>query len=288
MRERCVVLGSSQSLHGVVTEPLAAESNETKPAVLLLNAGLLHRVGPNRLYVNVARRLAASGFLVLRFDFSGLGDSEARHDKLPVEQAAVSETVEAMDFLSATYRVDRFLLIGLCSGADHAFRAATVDARVVGANLIDFYYEPTLGYYLDCYSKLIFSQKRWSRLVTGKSHLWRGLWGLFARYRKAKGADQERAIAEKEKSIEGFRALADREVDLFAVFTADGPAHYQYRKYFARKVSSALAPSNLRVEVVAGTDHVFTGLASQRLLVNSIDDWAGSAAAKLSQSRTVG
>ena len=288
MTERGVVLGARESLHGIVTEPPTAGSDGPKPAVVLLNAGVLHRVGPNRLHVRVARRLAASGFLVLRFDFSGLGDSEARHDKLPVDEAAVSETVDAMDFLSATYGVDRFLLIGLCSGADHAFRAATVDARVLGASLIDFHYETTLGYYLDCYRKLVFSQKRWWRLVRGKSVLWRGLWDLFARHRKGNGSNEEREVAKKDRIIEGFRTLADRGVDLFLVFTAHSPSDYQYRKHFARDVNSLFAPSALRVELVVETDHVFTGLVSQRLLVNAIDEWVGSAAAKLPVPRSAG
>ena len=47
-------------------------------ALILLNAGLVHRMGPFRLYVQMARRLAAEGYAVLRFDQSGLGDSPRR------------------------------------------------------------------------------------------------------------------------------------------------------------------------------------------------------------------
>ncbi|HEY5972738.1 MAG TPA: hypothetical protein VIT22_12400, partial [Pseudoxanthomonas sp.] len=44
--------------------------------VVLLNAGLIHRVGPFRLYVRLARELAESGFDVLRFDLPGIGDGQ--------------------------------------------------------------------------------------------------------------------------------------------------------------------------------------------------------------------
>ena len=44
---------------------------------------------------------------------------------------------EALDFVAAKLGAATFILIGLCSGADLAFRAALADPRIVGAVLID-------------------------------------------------------------------------------------------------------------------------------------------------------
>lgn len=272
MNEKAVIFGATQSLIGVVTEPQNATSPKT--AVLLLNAGILHRVGPNRLYVQIARTLARSGLLAMRFDFSGLGDSGVRQDNLQFERAAVSETVEAMDLLRDTYGVESFLLIGLCSGADLAFRTAAVDERVRGLGLIDFYYQPTLGYYLRCYRGKLLKGMSWRRLIGGRSSFLEQLRGTLGRFTRVKKVNQIRTIPEKTDAIDTLRALAARDADVFFVFSARGPAHYHYQRSFEKPSKSLFAESRLRAQVVDETDHVFTPLASQETLVSSMQAWA--------------
>jgi dienelactone hydrolase len=132
MREEALLFGETSSLVGIITDPPETEKGKHLPAIILLNAGIIHHVGPHRLYVKMARRLAAMGFMVLRFDLSGVGDSTVRTDNLPFEKSAVSETREAMDALSAARGVEHFLLSGLCSGATISLTAAYGDPRVVG------------------------------------------------------------------------------------------------------------------------------------------------------------
>ena len=74
MTEEAQLLGKDRDLVGVVTHPADVEVDKSSPAFLLLNAGSVHHVGPNRLYVKIARRLASLGFVALRFDFAGVGD----------------------------------------------------------------------------------------------------------------------------------------------------------------------------------------------------------------------
>src|SRR5205823_1145017 len=78
LREAAHLFGRGRNLVGVVTRPTRLRAD--LPAVLLLNAGNIHRVGPNRIYVRAARSIAARGGLVCRFDFAGLGDSIASGD----------------------------------------------------------------------------------------------------------------------------------------------------------------------------------------------------------------
>ena len=137
MREEAVVFGRASALVGVITDPPADGRPAHAMAVILLNAGLLHRVGPNRLYVELARGLATQGFSAFRFDFSGIGDSNVRRNSLPFEKSIVSEAQEAMDLLGRERGMERFVLMGLCAGALSAFNTARVDARVVGAVLIN-------------------------------------------------------------------------------------------------------------------------------------------------------
>ena len=100
---------ASESLVGVFT---AAEPSDDhgRPAIIFLNAGLLHRIGPNRLYVRMAREMAGRGFSSLRFDLSGIGDSLPRTDGLPLRAAALRDVQDALDFLSRKRTLSSFIL----------------------------------------------------------------------------------------------------------------------------------------------------------------------------------
>ena len=120
MSEKVHAFGKHRGLVGVVSQP---DSPRDAPAVLLLNAGLVHRVGPYRMHVDLARRLAAAGYLVLRFEQSAIGASEPRRERLSYEDRAVADGPDAMDFLGARCRGDRFIPLGRCSGALNPPRA---------------------------------------------------------------------------------------------------------------------------------------------------------------------
>ena len=96
-RESPLAFGRSHRLFGLLTEPVDGASG---PTVIMLNAGLIHRIGPRRIHVHLARRLAASGLRVLRVDLSGIGDSEARKDGLSAVDGLQDDVRQAMDALA--------------------------------------------------------------------------------------------------------------------------------------------------------------------------------------------
>src|SRR5499433_2699330 len=136
MKEEAVQFGEGKALVGIVSSVPHVSGN--KPAVLLLNPGIVHRAGPGRIYVKIARALAARGFTVLRFDFSGIGDSAVRLDNRRFEESSVDETRAAMSFLHATRGCDCFILMGGCSGAAVALETAGLDRRAIGVIAINF------------------------------------------------------------------------------------------------------------------------------------------------------
>jgi hypothetical protein len=77
--EEAQLLGKDRDLVGVVTNPAAAEVHSKLPAFLLLNAGSVHHVGPNRLYVKIARRLASLGFVIARGAETGCRSARVRY-----------------------------------------------------------------------------------------------------------------------------------------------------------------------------------------------------------------
>lgn len=134
MNERAVRLGSDRRLiaiHTPVPRPPADGLG-----VIVLNSGLVHRPGPARLSVHLARALAAAGRACIRFDYSGVGDSPPRRDGLPVLAMAAEEPITVLDACCARFGWRGAVLTGVCAGAYGAWLAAE-DARIAGIALIN-------------------------------------------------------------------------------------------------------------------------------------------------------
>ena len=114
--DRAIMFGVEKSLIGIMTQPVPAPSGE-HPAIVILNTGIIYRIGHNRMYVALARTLAEAGYTVLRFDMSGIGDSDNRHERLAPLEANLTDIRHAIDWLTMTLGVRRVILVGLCSGA---------------------------------------------------------------------------------------------------------------------------------------------------------------------------
>lgn len=135
--EQALSFGESSQLVGVYTPALNAGSNDL--CVLYLTAGLLHHVGPTRLHVEIARALSQQQVAGFRFDLSGIGDSETSSLGGYFTERSVAEVRAAMDYMQSTYGHKRFVLLGLCSGADDALATAQKDERVTGVVLLNGY-----------------------------------------------------------------------------------------------------------------------------------------------------
>jgi hypothetical protein len=140
VRERPVSLdGPSGRLFGVLSEPVAATRGLT---AVLLNAGPQRRTGPNRMWVEIARRWAAKGVPTLRLDADGIGDSDgdakalgrvtAFYRPVYVEQARA-----ALEELAGRGLPPRFVALGLCSGAYWSAQAAIADERVAAVIMLN-------------------------------------------------------------------------------------------------------------------------------------------------------
>lgn len=134
-RESVETLGDAGNVVAILAEPDAPGAG--LPAFVLLNAGVLHRVGPHRLHVRLARALAAAGHAALRIDLSGIGDSRPVAHGLSFRDSAVADTRAALDRLGERTGARSAVLFGICAGADNALAAALRDERVAGIVLVD-------------------------------------------------------------------------------------------------------------------------------------------------------
>lgn len=119
-------------LRGVLSEPAAGAP---VACALLLNAGAIPRTGPNRMWVETARRWAGQGVASLRLDVDGIGEADGDESpyarvELLYREHLVARVLAAMDDLEERGLPGRFVLLGLCSGAYWGLHAALADRRV--------------------------------------------------------------------------------------------------------------------------------------------------------------
>ena len=131
-------------LVGVLATPLASDASAAPITAVLLNAGAVRRIGPNRMWVETARRWAALGVPTLRLDAIGLGDSdgdERRYQRTSefYHDEHLVPVIKALDELEARGLPGRFLLAGLCSSAYWSVRAALADDRVRALILVNLW-----------------------------------------------------------------------------------------------------------------------------------------------------
>jgi len=283
MTEKVVLFGKAKSLVGIVTEPASGTSSNNFPAIIILNAGLLHRIGPNRLHVAIARKMATAGFFVLRFDFSGIGDSSVRGDNLPFEKSSISETQEAMYYLSSSRGIGKFILVGVCSGANVAFKTACGDQRVVGiVGINGSYSDPEELEGLDqhikssvqsrYYRKHLFNYRSWWRVITGKSNLQSIIRFLLTKTKNL--LTQIEQVVSKTSSSQEWYLLAEHETDIFLIYSEGSAALDTFCFTLENHLSGLKSSGKLSVEVIENSDHVFTLLWSQNALIDFIRQWA--------------
>ncbi len=289
MKERVVLFGSDRSLVGITTEPqLPAQSTAARdaadrqlPAVLILNAGLIHRVGPNRLHVKLGRRFSELGFHVLRFDFSGLGDSPASRTAIPFDQRAPNEAGEAMDFLMRTCGVQSFLPVGICSGADVAFSLAQRDDRVVGAVLInggivgpriskELLREAQARIEARYHRRRLADIESWARLLRGKSNM-KAIGRTIARFFLKRSITPDVAgSSDPDSSV--LHRLEDRGVQVLAVYS-EGSISWDLLD-LSLGIERITELENVRLKYIENSDHVFTPLWAQTRLADIVVGWA--------------
>lgn len=284
MREKAHLLGPRKTIVSVVTTPPRGAAERGRPGVILINAGLVHKIGPNRLNVRIARQLVAHGYTSIRIDLSGIGDSKA-HESLPYDEAAVVDTVAAMDFLAKTKGLDRFLLIGLCSGADTFLRVAASDPRVVGACLIDSFAFYTPLYFGAQYWRRMLEVESWRNVVSGNSDIvqmakgkvrekLRPLLGTPATEPEKKDENVWK-LPPKTEILANVRRTVDRGAAMFLIYSG-GPAYYNFLTKYRVPLHPLISAGKVQVELFAESDHTFTMTYNQNLLLDCIEGWANA------------
>jgi pimeloyl-ACP methyl ester carboxylesterase len=276
IKEQAVQFGTGAGLVGVLCHPRGPQrSGSDRPSFLILNAGILHHVGPSRVHVTLARALASKGFTTLRFDFSGIGDSEPRRDGLHVDEATVAEIREAMEFLLQKRGATRFVIGGICSGADGSFRGALADPRIVGVVLVDGYAYRNFRYHVHRNLPRLLRLRSWRNFVArrGRSFLDRIGVRLAENDAAPRWRTAVRVFPPKDEVERGLQALADRGVEQLHLYTAGQQNYQNYATQFWDNFNGVDFKGKAELHYLAQADHTFTDLDQQAQLVALVTAW---------------
>jgi alpha-beta hydrolase superfamily lysophospholipase len=294
VREECARFGRDDELFGIVTTPETRHPTRSRTGVVFLNVGANHRVGPNRMYVVMARRLASLGFAALRFDIAGLGDSPSRPGKTERRLYAldsVEDVRAAIELLRAEHGVDRIVLVGLCSGAYLAYHSA---ARIPGLAAQVLINPQTFAWNegdslklavrqaiksQDFYRKAIWQPETWRRALRGELHLAGIARGLARKLRKRVENRTRRAIYRTLRlrpdpaDVAGtLLDLDDNNTRVLMLFSAEDGGIDEMESHLGPAAAVMRDARAFRLAFIERADHTFTTTSAQKRLSDLVAD----------------
>ncbi len=283
VHEETLRFGEGGAFFGVLTEP--AVRDPRKPLIVFSNTAGNYRVGPNRMYVDTARKLATLGFSSVRIDVSGIGDSAIWKDEAlnhPYGDRLVDDVRALIRQLRSEGRAERFAVAGLCSGAFVAYHTALADPAVTSVILINpqtFKWENGMSLEVNpltrrdkakYYQRRLFAKDAWMKLLRGGVDVRHALGSVggrvvdTARSRVARMMANVPIPASRGSDVaRAFDKLCARGVDVFVVFSANDPGIDNLHQKVGASMRSLEKRSNFTIVTIDGPDHSFTPIWAQ-------------------------
>jgi pimeloyl-ACP methyl ester carboxylesterase len=226
---------------------------------------------------------------VLRLDIAGIGDSPpapGRPESVVYPPDALRDVSAAVSFVRQELGVPQVHLLGLCSGAYHAFKAAAAGLPIASAvivNPLTFCWKE--GMVLNDADTLQMTARY--RRALWQGHTWRRLIGCRLNVRTIARATAQRGWSRlRHAGLELARSLhieldddlaaelhaaARRGVRLAFVFAQDDPGLRLLREQGGRAVQRLVAAGCITIDRIADADHTFTRAEARDRLVAVLD-----------------
>ena len=267
-RETPETFGRHGSLAGVLTRPL--QETASMP-VILLGAGIIHKVGPSRASVELARALATGGHPVVRFDLSGIGDSP-RVDEPSLDRTATRDIQDAISLVEERCGAeDGVALVGFCSGADNGLFVAAEDPRVTRLVLFDPTVHRTRGFERRRMARRLTSARSWWNVLSGRS--------LALQLRDRMGEDTERPpgyygllTQTPEETDRRVAELVRRGVRILYVLSQGCHDYCNAPEQVRESLPTGYSPDRISVLWAAEMDHILSTHAQREHLAEAVLD----------------
>ncbi len=268
--DNAVLFGDYDHLMGIWTEP--ANRVKSRHAVILVTAGMLHSAGSFRLHRELAVRLAENSIGTMRFDLAGIGESFGVGVAGESTGRAVNEIRQAMDWIEREHGIRNFVLMGLCSGADDALRAAVDDERVCGLVSMDGLGYRTPRYYLHRltkhYAKRLIRPDKWLSVI-------RQLVGSNTEAETPDSLQFGTDIREypaREEAAKILESLANRGTKMHFVYTGGVADYYNHANQFDDMFPGLRGRSEITTRYFETMDHVAYLCEDRDALASHITD----------------
>jgi exosortase A-associated hydrolase 1/exosortase A-associated hydrolase 2 len=268
----------------------APGSDSRRGVVIVVAGGPQYRVGAHRQFVHLARKLAAIGYPVLRFDLRGMGDSTGAYLGYQQSSSDIRAAVDAL--LQQEPGIQEVVLFGECESASGILFYAWRDSRIKGIALVNPWVRTEEGraqvIVKHYYGERLRSVEFWRKVFSGQFD-WRGsLKSLgqtlaafyrgkraFARSRSADDAVDIEGLPLPEKTAAGLRRYGGQVLLLMSG-----------RDYIAQEFDEVTSESRawegllqgprLRRHDVAGADHTFSRAEWKDEASTAVTDWLKS------------
>lgn len=276
-------------LFGVLTKP---EGNPPGPAVLMLNSGSVHHIGPNRLWVRLAREWAARGVTVLRLDISGIGDSPPRpgaDENVVYTPHAGTDIAAALAWLRREGGATQCHVMGLCSGGYHALKAAMAGQYMASALMINpltfhwkdgmdmdevkAYEVPALA---SKFRRRLFAPASWQKLLRGRVDVRIVLQVAWLRLRslvepRLRAAARALRLPLTDDLAAQLAEAARHGIRLKFVFADNAPGYALLRREAGSAIDRMVQRGQASLDFIGDADHTFTPLAAREHLVQVLE-----------------
>jgi len=285
--EEPLQFGDGGRLFGILTLPsmLIGKAREL-PVFVFLNAGMLHRVGPYRLHVRLARDLSRMGFSSIRVDLADTGDSP-RRPGLTYPQSVAADFSEITEVLESRLGRSPLILVGLCSGAHNAVRLAPEEPRVVGMVLLDpicfrdegFAARAVVLKYTNPARYIVWLKHRFEALtiLRGEEQAQNDSVGSLT-FADKSSIEQLRAawgVPNLEQLRAAFQSIREREGRVMSVFTSSALDYYNQAGQLGRVLGIEGYQQFCTELFWPQAEHTYTLELHRRRLIDTIKIWAG-------------
>jgi pimeloyl-ACP methyl ester carboxylesterase len=275
------VYSIGDSMFGILSEPFLSQTRgpESESCLLLLNAGGVRHIGPNRMWVDVARRFGAKGLASLRFDLPGIGESDGEPclDNPALYQESLVERVEtAMDSLRRTHGFRRFTAIGLCAGAFWAFHAAIRNSQIRSVILLNprlFFWDPEVDRrrMMRRGAKGLVNPSDWWRFLSGgvqTADLKRAARTVLSKSKDSMAGAFSRPQIPPKKMAEAWNRIVHNTTRVTLVFTEGEPL---LREMEEERQMPPFTNHRIQLVRIPSSGHTFRPLWAQKIVNDLID-----------------
>jgi pimeloyl-ACP methyl ester carboxylesterase len=290
-REYPVVFpAGGEDLYGIFVEP--ARPRADVGVVLATGGGFIAMTHRNRMWVHLARMLAAKGFPVFRFDYHGVGESTGDAGELSLDIPFTEDLRAAVDWVRRL-GIKRLVLVGSCFGARTILASAS---RLPGAEAAVFLSVPVGGHKLGegaatrfareltimGYVRKTLRARVFARLFDPE---WRR---IYARVASAKvrtlvsrngrapvGAEDVGLRWVSRKYLDPLRQLARERFPILMVYGEDEEHYQDFRRAHESGLGRIIeeARGAFEIRMVDGVLHGFTTPAAQAAAITTTYEW---------------